>query len=39
VAGDAMTFHQSLAQAQEAGQAIADADDREHFERSLAELS
>jgi hypothetical protein len=39
VAGDAMAFHESLAQAREAGQAIADADDREHFERSLAELS
>jgi hypothetical protein len=39
LAGDAVTFHESLARAREAGRDIADADDREHFERALAELS
>jgi hypothetical protein len=39
VAGDAVTFHESLARAREARRDIADADDREHFERALAELS
>ena len=39
VAGDAGLFHESLAQAREAGREIADADDREHFERALAALS
>jgi hypothetical protein len=39
LAGDAVTFHESLARAREAGRDIADADDREHFERALVELS
>ena len=39
VTGDAVLFHESLARAREAGREIADADDREHFERALAALS
>jgi hypothetical protein len=39
VAGDAMTFDESVARAREAGAQIADAEDREHFERALAEIT
>ena len=38
VAGDEETFGESVARARVAGTQIADAEDREHFERSLAEL-
>jgi hypothetical protein len=39
VAGDAMTFDESVARARDAGAQIADAEDREHFERALAEIT
>jgi hypothetical protein len=34
-----MTFDESVARAREAGAQIADAEDREHFERALAEIT
>lgn len=37
--GDEETLRESVARAREAGTQIADAEDREHFERALAELS
>ena len=39
VAGDEEAFRESVDRAREAGAQIADAEDREHLERSLAELS
>ena len=39
VAGDAITFDESVARAREAGARIADDEDREHFERELAKVT